>query len=141
MGFKVCNIRLDKEHLDSDQNNLNAFLETVSVKLTSSSFVTTATKDYWSVLVFYESRKEVKSAVVEQELTGADKELYETLKTWRNNKAAELNLKQYMISHNSELMNIAVSKPKTISALSKIKGFGAVKIAKFGLEILSIVKA
>jgi superfamily II DNA helicase RecQ len=140
MAIKVCNIRLDKEHLQLDQNRMNAFLDTVSVKLTSSNFVTTATTDYWSVLVFYEEKKQVESPIPENVLIGEEKKIYEALKTWRNNKAAELNLKQYMISHNSELMNIALHKPKSIVDLKKIKGFGEVKTAKFGQDIIAILK-
>ncbi|WP_309642730.1 HRDC domain-containing protein [Flavobacterium sp.] len=141
MSIKVCNIRLDKEHLQPDQNSMNAFLDSVNVKLTSSNFVTTGTTDYWSVLIFYESKKETQTPIIENQLTGVEKELYEVLKTWRNNKATELNLKHFMISHNSELMNIAIKKPKTISALKKIKGFGEVKTAKFGQEILSVLNS
>ena len=140
MSIKVCNIRLDKEHLQLDQNSMNAFLDSVNVKLTSSNFVTTATKDYWSVLIFYEPKKEVTTKG-ENNLIGIEKEIYEALKIWRNNKAIELNLPHYMISHNSELMNIALKKPKTISALKKIKGFGEVKTAKFGQDILAVLNA
>ena len=141
MSIKVCNIRLDKEHLQLDQNSMNAFLNTVNVKLTSSNFVTTGTTDYWSVLIFYDAKKEIQVSIPENDLIGVEKELYEALKTWRNNKAAELNLKHFMISHNSELMNIALKKPKTISALKKIKGFGEIKTAKFGQDILAVMNA
>lgn len=139
MSIKVCNIRLDKQHLEPDQKNLNAFLDSVNVKMTSSNFVTTGTTDYWSVLVFYDPKKEIQTALPENELAGADRELYEALKVWRNNKAAEVNLKHYLISYNSELLNIAIKKPKTLSALRKIKGFGEIKVEKYGPEILSVV--
>ena len=141
MGIKVCNIRLDKEHLQQDQNSMNVFLDSVNVKLTSSNFVTTGTLDYWSVLIFYEPKKESKNPIPENDLIGVDHEIYEALKTWRNNKASELNLKHFMVSHNSELMNIAIKKPKTISELKKIKGFGEIKTAKFGKEILKVTNA
>ena len=139
MGIKVCNIRLDKKHLELDQKNMNAFLDSVIVKLTSSNFVTTTTTDYWSVLIFYEPKKDAKSVVVVKELIGSGKEFYELLKIWRNNKAAELNLPHYLISHNAELMSVAVNKPKTISELKKIKGFGEIKTEKFGQEILAVM--
>jgi hypothetical protein len=38
-------------------------------------------------------------------------------------------------------MNIAIRKPKTISELKKIKGFGEIKTAKFGKEILKVTNA
>lgn len=141
MSIKVFNIRLDKKHLQSDQNNMNAFLESVQVTLTSSNFVTTGTIDYWSVLIFYELKRETRSPILEDGLIGTDKEMYEALKNWRNTKASELNLKHFMVSHNSELMNIAIRKPKTISELKKIKGFGEIKTAKFGKEILKVTNA
>jgi hypothetical protein len=80
MAIKVYNIRLDKEHLKLDQNRMNAFLDSVSVKLTSSNFVTTATTDYWSVLIFYDEKKQVQSHIPEKVLIGEEKEIYEALK-------------------------------------------------------------
>ncbi|NHM07823.1 aldolase [Flavobacterium sp. CYK-4] len=137
MGIKVCNIRLDKQHLESDLKNLNAFLDTVSVKLTSSNFVSTATKDYWSVLIYFEPN-ERKVPVGEVFLDENEKETYQALKNWRSHKATELNLKQYLICSNTELMHIASRKPKNIDELRTIRGFGAVKTEKFGEEILSL---
>lgn len=137
MGIKVCNIRLDKQHLESDLKNLNSFLDTVIVKLTSSNFVSTATKDYWSVLIYYEpNAQQMKSSEVH--LDESEKETFEALKNWRSQKAQELNLKHYLICSNSELINIAARKPKTLSELRAIKGFGVVKTEKFGKEILSV---
>jgi hypothetical protein len=37
-------------------------------------------------------------------------------------------------------MNIALHKPKSIVDLKKIKGFGEVKTAKFGQDIIAILK-
>lgn len=136
MGIKVCNIRLDKQHLESDLKNLNAFLDTVSVKLTSSNFVSTATKDYWSVLIYFEPNESKTPAEVF--LDESEKETYQALKTWRSHKAVELNLKHYLICSNAELRHIALRKPKNIDELRSIRGFGAVKTEKFGEEILSV---
>lgn len=137
MGIKVCNIRLDKQHLESDLKNLNAFLDTVSVKLTSSNFVSTTTKDYWSVLIYFEPN-ESKNPATEVFLDESEKEAYQALKTWRSQKATELNLKHYLICSNAELRHIASKKPKNIDELRSIKGFGVVKTEKFGEEILSV---
>ena len=140
MSIKVCNIRLDKQHLEPDQSKMNAFLDAVNVRLTTSNFVTTGTVDYWSVLIFYDKKPEKQMPIIEQELTTAEEETLVALKNWRNNKSAELNLPNYMISYNSELIAIAVNKPKTITALRKIKGFGETKTAKFGKEIIALVR-
>jgi hypothetical protein len=57
MNIKVFNIRLDKENCQNDQSKMNAFLDSVEVKLTSTNFVTTGTVDFWSAVVFYEPKK------------------------------------------------------------------------------------
>lgn len=143
MSFKVCNIRLTKEHLQLDQKRLNEFLETVDVKLTSSNFVTTNSIDYWSVLVFYEPKfglQESKGTIGEEAIP-EQKDLYLALKNWRSKKAKELALSHFKICYNSELIALASNKPKTVIELEKIKGFGTIKIKKFGEEILEVVNS
>ena len=56
MNIKVFNIRLAKEFCQEDQAKMNAFLDSVETKLTSTSFVTTGTLDYWSAVIFYTSK-------------------------------------------------------------------------------------
>ena len=46
-------IRLNSEQIQSDQNKLNDFLNTVTFKKSSTQFVETTTS-YWSVLIHYE---------------------------------------------------------------------------------------
>lgn len=139
MSIKVCNIRLDKAYLESDQNKMNNFLDSVTVKLTTSNFVTTRTVDYWSVLIFYEPNALKQTPTIENKLTVTQEEMYHSLKVWRNNKASELDLPQYMICYNSELIAITIRKPKTITDLRKIKGFGETKTAKYGKDILAVL--
>ena len=50
------------------------------------------------------------------------------------------NVPAYTIMHQSTLMDIAALVPKTKEELLKIKGFGEVKYAKYGEEILEITK-
>ena len=44
MNIKVFNIRLEKAVLPRDQDKMNQFLDSVEVKLTSTTFVTTRAK-------------------------------------------------------------------------------------------------
>lgn len=46
-----------------------------------------------------------------------------------------------MISHNSELKNVAFKKPFDKIQLRKIKGFGELKSEKYGHEIIAIVNS
>jgi superfamily II DNA helicase RecQ len=141
MNIKVFNIRLDKEHCQEDQKKMNEFLDSVNIKLTSTNFVTTTTVDFWSAVVFFEPKKESKSAVNEIELTFEEKKIYFALKKWRSDKAQQLLLPHYMICHNSELVSIAIQKPQTLEDFKKIKGFGENKIANYGDDIISLLNA
>ena len=61
MNIRVFNIRLSKEFCIVDQNRMNEFLDSVEVKLTSTNFVTTGTLDYWSAVVFYDTKKSLEN--------------------------------------------------------------------------------
>ncbi|MBA4276854.1 HRDC domain-containing protein [Flavobacterium sp.] len=141
MNIKVFNIRLDKEHCLEDQNRMNQFLDSVEIKLTSTNFVTTTTVDFWSAVVFFEPKKEIKSTVVERELTDEEKKIYAALKKWRSDKAQQLMLPHYMICHNSELASIAVQKPQILQDFKTVKGFGENKTAHYGDDIISLLNA
>lgn len=146
MQIKLFHIRLQKEYLNEDQENINRFLESVVVKKTSSELITGAI-NFWSIIVFYEEYEEMNASkgsskgnivtTVEDELTDQEHHVFLALKEWRRDKADELGLPAFMICHNSELMSLAKAKPMTIEALSKIKGFGGgQKIAKFGEDLI-----
>jgi len=141
MNVKVFNIRLNKDCFQEDQNSMNEFLNTVDVKLSSANFVTTESLGFWSVVVFYEAKKVSRINIDEMQLTFNEKEIYSALKKWRSTKAQLLVLPHYMICHNSELISIAIKKPKNLEDFKKIKGFGENKIANYGDDIISLLNA
>jgi hypothetical protein len=67
--------------------------------------------------------------------------LYASLKTWRNEKADELELPAYMVSNQKSLIELAKYLPATQADLKEIKGFGKKKIERWGNEILEIISA
>lgn len=150
MKVRLFAIRLVSESFVSDQRKLNEFLDNVEFIKSDSHFVESAT-NYWSVLVHFEEKKiDVKSEVntkknlieiKEQDLSEEQHRLYVELKIWRNKKAQDWSIPSYMICHNSEMLDAIVTKPKTISELKKIKGFGDVKIENHGEEILTLINA
>ena len=138
-------IRLNSEQIQSDQNKLNDFLNTVTFKKSSTQFVETTTS-YWSVLIHYELKSQQKQPEIEpqkeyDDLSENDRIVYKNLRNWRTQKAEQLNVKVFMICHNSELINIAIQKPDSINDLKKIKGFGELKTDKYGEEIVDLLKA
>ena len=140
---------MDEDHLQQDQETINAFMETVTVKKTATQFVI-GQPDFWSVLVFYENGKTHKNGTRERdkisfepdvELTADEKQINQALKQWRKDRAKEMNIPEYLICHNSELISVTKMKPRTIEDLIKVKGFGDQKVSKYGDDIIAILNA
>ena len=119
MNIKVFNIRLSKEHCQNDQAKMNEFLNSVEVKLTSTNFVTTGTIDFWSAVVFYQPRVEKSqktgNKLQQDDLSIDELKTFKALRSWRNDLAEKLNWSAFRICHNSHLLEIAKSNPKTFS--------------------------
>lgn len=141
MNIKVFNIRLNKEHCQKDQNKMNEFLDSVDIKLISTNFVTTSTVDFWSAVVFFEPKKESKSAIDESVLSVEEKTIYLALKKWRNDLASEMGWSAFRICDNSHLISIAQAKPQTLDELRRIKSFGESRTANYGDDIISLLNA
>ena len=149
MKVKHFRVRVSGEHLQNDQEMINQFLTEVTVEKTATNFIS-GMIDYWSVLVFYtvktsklkETQELEKVAILNyEELSQAEKNTLNSLKSWRSEKSVTLGMPQYMICHNSELMTIAKMKPASVEDLKKIKGFGDQKIARYGSDILTLLRA
>lgn len=146
MKVKVFQIRLQKEYLQNDQDELNNFLTSINIKKTAVQLVTEQ-QEYWSVLVFYDNEKPaIKSSdkisfAADVDLSEEEKKIYEILKQWRADKAGELKLPTYLISSNSELISVSKVKPQTADELIKIRGFAGQKIAKYGSDIIAVLNS
>ena len=148
MKVKVFHIRLTREHLQTDQDFLNNFLESVTVKKMDANLVS-AQLNFWSILVFYDKKysenqdkaTEKFEVIGEFELTDDEKSIYSKLKKWKYNKANQLRVPGFMVCHNTELMTIAKVRPQTLDEFSIIKGFGLKKISKFGDEIIELLNS
>lgn len=65
--------------------------------------------------------------------------LLKELKTWRNNKAKELNTDFNKVLSQKVLTKLANELPAHTSQLKQIKGFGKKRIQEFGDEIVEII--
>lgn len=145
MNIKVFNIRLDKEHCQNDQSKMNEFLDTVAVKLTSTNFVTTGTLDFWSAVVFFQTKgikkEKTESKFSEEELLPNELKAYKALKSWRNDLAEKLDWSAFRICHNSHLIAIVKANPQNLSELENVFGFGKTRTEKYGDDIMSVLNA
>jgi superfamily II DNA helicase RecQ len=150
MKVRLFAIRLVSEKFISDQKVLNDFLENVDFVKSDTHFIESEI-NYWSVLVHFEDKKtnfksEEKGSkkvvdILEADLDAHQLENYNKLRNWRTKKAQDWGIPSYMICHNSEFLQVVLKKPKTISDLKMIKGFGDLKIENHGEEILDIINA
>lgn len=147
MQVRVFSIRLDNAFLEYDQQQLNAFLNSVTFKKSSTQFIESE-EAHWSVIVHYESKEQEEQEKPErlerksyEDLNPKDKQVYGYLNQWRTEKSEALKLKKFMICHNSELIDLAMYKPSNLDELQQIKGFGKQKSERFGEDILAILNA
>ena len=126
MKVKVFSIGLEAGMLENDQKVLNDFLATVTFKKSSTQYV--ENENYWSLIVHYDDNEIIKPTGLErksfEDLNTKDQQVYMYLKQWRTEKAEKLQQKNYMICHNSELIDLAMYKPSNLDELQQIKGFG-----------------
>ena len=66
--------------------------------------------------------------------------LYKILASWRNDYCKDNNIPVYTMFSNATLVEISNRLPIEIEQLPKIKGFGKVKIQRFGKECIDIVR-
>ncbi len=66
--------------------------------------------------------------------------LINMLKDWRADKAKSLGLPAYMIISNQALEDLAIIKPSNKAEMVQAKGMGEMKIAKYGDELLKVIR-
>jgi len=70
---------------------------------------------------------------------GVDRELFEELRTWRRQKAAERGVPPFVIFGDRALRDLARRRPSTAEKLLLVSGIGEKKSAEFGAELLHMV--
>ncbi len=152
MQVKLFNTRIDADTLVADQQAINSFMETVTVKNTATQFVN-GSPDFWSILVFYETAeksnpkktKPIETAAVpegeESPLTEEQNQILLALKTWRKDKANEIQQPEFMIFSNGTLLGLVKAKPRKLTDLHLVKGIGEAKVTRYGDDLMAILNA
>ena len=144
MKVKVMQVRLDAFERENDEAALNAFLREVNVLQSTSQF-TADEVAYWSVILFYQERSEVRRSKSDgidlSELSAQEMEVFQVLKQWRNETANGLRIPSYQICHNAHLVAMAKSRPEEVSDLLKIPGMGERKVQRFGADLIAVLNA
>ena len=141
MNVQLFSVRVDAPHLVQDQQQLTDFIASVELVQSDTHFIE-CDASYWSVLLHYKekinlARHENESLI---DLTQDQIERYQQLKKWRNLLAIRLDLKPFMICHNSHLIQIAVQHPRSLSDFQWIKGFGVKRIEKYAKKMIQVLE-
>ncbi len=69
-----------------------------------------------------------------------DAALFEALRVWRRDRAAEQRVPPYVIFHDATLADIARRRPKDSDALKAVSGVGQSKLQRYGDAVLALVR-
>ncbi len=155
MKAQIFEIRMD-DRQNGDLEQLNNFMAPRRVNSVGRKYVE-GNPDYWSIVVFYETKQPQgashsdetyrgssssgKLSAEYSELTSEEKDTYELLRNWRDERAHEEGCPVYMVVSTAALAGVAKYMPENESELHRIKGFGDIKVARYGSDILGILKA
>jgi ATP-dependent DNA helicase RecQ len=76
----------------------------------------------------------------DEESPAVDAALFERLRSWRSEQAKKQQVPAYVVLHNSHLEEISARKPGTSHELGAIKGVGLRRAARYGDEILALIR-
>ena len=68
-----------------------------------------------------------------------DEELFERLREWRKERAAEESVPAFVVFTDATLQLIAEHRPPTPEALLRISGIGRSKLERYGEDVLALV--
>ena len=69
-----------------------------------------------------------------------NQDLYEALRAWRRQVAAEQGVPPYVIFHDRTLSEIALFRPATLSDMAMVGGVGQAKLDHYGQAVLKVVR-
>jgi DNA helicase-2/ATP-dependent DNA helicase PcrA len=68
-----------------------------------------------------------------------DEALFERLRTWRAETAAQAKVPAYVVFTDATLVAMAETLPRTEAALARVPGVGPAKLGRYGTEVLAIL--
>ena len=71
----------------------------------------------------------------------ADREVLETLRSWRTSVAKEKQIPPYMVFSDATLVGIVEAKPTSVRALGAVSGVGVKKLTEYGGAVLEALGA
>ncbi len=73
--------------------------------------------------------------------TDVDEDLVTRLRSWRLERSQEDAVPAYVVLHDATLRELAALRPQTMDELAGVKGFGPVKLERYGGDLLAVLAA
>jgi ATP-dependent DNA helicase RecQ len=73
--------------------------------------------------------------------TDVDEDLVESLRRWRFERSQLDAVPAYVVLHDATLRELAALRPQTKGELAGVKGFGPVKLERYGDDLLAVLAA
>jgi DNA helicase-2/ATP-dependent DNA helicase PcrA len=70
-----------------------------------------------------------------------DEETYERLREWRLERARADAVPAYVVFTDATLEAMAARRPATLGELAQVNGVGAVKLERYGVDVLALLRA
>ena len=81
----------------------------------------------------------VSAAEAEREVPEADRSLYAALRRWRNERAEREGKPAFVLFRNSQLVELARMRPRSLADLRRVHGVGDAKTRDYGAELLALI--
>ncbi len=78
-------------------------------------------------------------ALADDDLTPADRALFDELVTWRRDAARAAGVPAYVVFDNKTLRAVAGARPESSPALLEVAGVGPTKLERYGAALLEII--
>jgi ATP-dependent DNA helicase RecQ len=88
----------------------------------------------------HRKRRKTKPPAQAPRPTDVDSGLREYLREWRRTVARERSVPAFVVMHDSTLDDLCQRRPRTLSELLEVRGFGPLKTETYGEEILAALK-
>jgi superfamily II DNA helicase RecQ len=99
--------------------------------------VETTTEDGYRVLVVDPAAEVPRIRIASS--ADVDDELVTRLRSWRLERSQEDAVPAYVVLHDTTLRELAAIRPRTKDELAGVKGFGAVKVERYGDDLLAVL--
>ncbi len=84
-------------------------------------------------------KPKAKSSGAARAVPAGDQPLFDVLRAWRREQAAEQGVPPYVIFHDATLLAIAEHRPATLQELGQLSGVGRAKLERYGEAVLEVV--